>query len=135
MPPKSSNLVHVTCHFYRSAIVLSVPSDMTFTTFKSTILPALQPLASALPIHLPTSASQLQLWEANPPPPGAPQNEAEEGIRNIELDSGVGGRTLAGLGWVRWKSVFVSFQDEDGTFAEPVYTVPDADDEEPEGSE
>ncbi len=81
--------------------------------------------------------------------------EGKGGLRCIEDDDkGVMGRSIGALGWGRWKKVYVryvvnrlsimikraevmssSFRGNDGRFEEPVYTIPDLDDEEPNGKE
>ncbi|WWD19683.1 hypothetical protein CI109_104145 [Kwoniella shandongensis] len=134
MPPKSSNLHHITFHFYRSAVLLSLPANTTINNIKSTLLPALLPLSQTLPIQIPTSTSDIQLWETKPPVDGQ-EASPSDGIRNLEEDGGVGGKSISALGWGRWKTVFVSFRGEDGEFSEPIYTIPDVEDEEPNGSE
>lgn len=73
-------------------------------------------------------------------------------MRDLEAEEGGAGRSIAVLGWGRWKRVFVrqvlvyrdsitrgirtdvmnSFRGDDGEFAEPEYTIPDVDDEAPE---
>ncbi|OCF41369.1 hypothetical protein I317_04850 [Kwoniella heveanensis CBS 569] len=141
-PPKISNLHHVTFHFYKSAVLLSVPSNTSIKTLKETLISALQPLSNTLssssltnPIISPAdlTPADIQLWESKAVVEG---QEGQGSIRNIEEgDSGVGSRSVNALGWGRWKSVFVSFKNADGTFGEPVYTVPDVEDEEPDGSE
>ncbi|WVF72942.1 hypothetical protein IAT40_007760 [Kwoniella sp. CBS 6097] len=138
MPPKTSNLHHVTFHFYKSAVLLSVPSNTTIKVLKESLVSALQHLSSTLAaLPSPISPSDLspadiQLWESKEAVEG---QEGQGSIRNIEDDSGIGSRSINALGWGRWKTVFVSFKNTNGTFDEPVYTVPDVEDEEPDGSE
>ncbi|WVW86264.1 hypothetical protein I302_108306 [Kwoniella bestiolae CBS 10118] len=129
MPPKSSNLHHITFHFYKSAVLLSLPSNTSISSLKTQLLPALSPLSSSLPVDLPTSTSDIQLWEDKSLVEGQEGNERE--IQLLEE----GGKTISQLGWGRWKSLYVSFKSPDGSFSKPVYTIPDVEDEEPDGSE
>ncbi|WVR00133.1 hypothetical protein IAU59_007275 [Kwoniella sp. CBS 9459] len=141
MPPKTSNLHHVTFHFYKSAVLLSVPSNTTIKTLKETLISALHPLSSSTLSALPNpispedlSPTDIQLWESKEAVEGQ-EGQVQGSVRSIEDDSGIGSRSISALGWGRWKTVFVSFKNVDGTFDEPVYTVPDVEDEEPDGSE
>ncbi|GFZ48781.1 hypothetical protein JCM24511_06530 [Saitozyma sp. JCM 24511] len=125
MPPKRSDLHHVTFHFFKSAVLLSIPASTTLTALKSQLLPALQPLSQTIPVSVPSSSDAIRLYEDNTTE-GAPT-----ALRCIEEEKGAGGRSVAQMGWGRWKSVYVSFRDENGSFSDPVYTVPDVEDEEP----
>ncbi|WVQ66910.1 uncharacterized protein L199_005101 [Kwoniella botswanensis] len=129
MPPKSSNLHHITFHFYKSAVLLSLPSNTTITSLKTQLLPALSPLSSTIPVDLPTSISGLELWEDNSLIEG--QDQTDKDIQKLTE----GSKTIAQLGWDRWKTIYVSFKNPDGSFSKPIYTVPDVEDEEPDGSE
>ncbi|WWC64500.1 uncharacterized protein I303_107110 [Kwoniella dejecticola CBS 10117] len=134
MPPKSSNLIHVTFHIQKSAILLSVPSSSTINSLKSQLIPALQPLSSTLPKSIPKSPSDIQLWEYKDAIEGQDPSQDKQ-IHNLESASGVGGKSIASLGWERWKTVFISLKDAEGEFSKPVYTIPDVEDEDPDGSE
>ncbi|WWC91791.1 uncharacterized protein L201_006738 [Kwoniella dendrophila CBS 6074] len=136
MPPKSSNLHHVTFHFNKSAILLSLPSNTTINSIKTQLLPALEPLSSTLSEPKTTKSSDIQLWEYKSPVEGQEQNaNGEKEIHNLESQSGISGKTISQLGWSRWKTLFISFKASDGTFPQPTYTIPDVEDEEPDGSE
>ncbi|ODN73251.1 hypothetical protein L202_07804 [Cryptococcus amylolentus CBS 6039] len=126
MPPKKSNLTHVTFHFYRSAVFLSVPSDTKISTLKESLVSALEPFSSTLPVAAPSSPKDIQLWELLEPQEEGGQKE----IGNLETggDEGFGSRSLSALGWGGWKSLVLGFKGEDGTFGTPVYTLPDPDD-------
>ena len=68
-----------------------------------------------------------------------------------EDEQGIMGRSILALGWGRWKRVFVrwvsatlassatdqlvSFREANGHFGNPVYTLPDLDDDEADGEE
>ncbi|WRT70156.1 uncharacterized protein IL334_007150 [Kwoniella shivajii] len=132
MPPKQSNIHHVTFHFNKSAVLLSVASSTSISSLKTQLLPALKPLSSTLS-SLPTSASDIQLWETKSLVEGD-ESSSPDGVRNLEGD-GIGSKTIAQLSWGRWKTLFVSFRNTDGTFSEPVYTIPDVEDEEPDEPE
>ncbi|WVQ74238.1 hypothetical protein IAR50_003834 [Cryptococcus sp. DSM 104548] len=130
MPPKKSNLTHVTFHFGKSAVFLSVPSDIKVAALKQSLIKALRPFSSTLPVLAPSSTEDVQLWELV-----EPQEEGgEKEIKNLEEggDEGFGGRSLAALGWGGWKTLVLGFKAEDGTFGRPVYTLPDPDDEDVE---
>ncbi|WVN86479.1 uncharacterized protein L203_101643 [Cryptococcus depauperatus CBS 7841] len=127
MPPKSSNLTHITFHFYRSAVLLSLPANSTITFIKSALVPALQPLAASLPTSPPTSTTSIRLWELVDSEGG---EQTEKAIQCIESDPSAANKTISQLGWGRWKTILVSFE-EDGSFKEPIYTIPDPDDEDP----
>ncbi|EAL19257.1 hypothetical protein CNBH3560 [Cryptococcus deneoformans B-3501A] len=154
-PPKEASIHHVTFHFYRSAVLLSLPNTTTFTSLKSSLLPALQPLAQTLPISLPASPNDIQFWEfTNSSSAGEEGDAAAAGaageqktLRCLENDPGIAGRDIKQLGWPRWKAILVrwvelpfliavganhamySFKGEDGSFKEPIYTIPDPDDD------
>ncbi|KAK8853270.1 hypothetical protein IAR55_003973 [Kwoniella newhampshirensis] len=134
MPPKSSNLHHITFHFYRSAVLLSLPANTSINNVKTSLLSALAPLSQTLPVPIPKTTSEIQLWETKPLVDGQ-EPTTDDGIRNVEDDPGVGNRSISALGWGRWKTLFVSFRGEDGQFSQPIYTIPDVDDDELNGSE
>lgn len=137
MPPKETSIHHITFHFYRSAVLLSVPNITTFTSLKAALLLALQPLAQALPISLPTSPDDIQFWEFVNSNSAGEEGDAtavgaageEKTLRCLENDPGIAGRDIKQLGWPRWKTILVSFRGEDGSFKEPIYTIPDPDDD------
>ncbi|KIR29264.1 hypothetical protein I309_01852 [Cryptococcus deuterogattii LA55] len=116
---------------------LTIASHRTFTSLKAALLPALQPLAQTLPISLPTSPDDIQLWEfANSNSAGEKGDATAAGaageektLRCLENDPGIAGRDIKQLGWPRWKTILVSFRGEDGPFKEPIYTIPDPDDD------
>ncbi|OCF61366.1 hypothetical protein L486_01014 [Kwoniella mangroviensis CBS 10435] len=82
-----------------------------------------------LPIHSPTSISDLELWEDKFLIEG--QDQTDKDIQKLTE----GSKTIAQSGWGRWKTIYVSFRNPDGSFSKPIYTVPDVEDEEPDGSE
>ncbi|KAL7424560.1 hypothetical protein Q5752_000244 [Cryptotrichosporon argae] len=123
MPPKRSDLVHVTFHFYKSAVLLSVPSTTSVSSLKSQLLPALQPLAATLPAP-PASVDDIALYEDRPVVDG------EQGGAGATVPLDADADTIGKLGWGRWKRVYVSFA-KDGAFGPPEYTIPDVDDDEP----
>ncbi|WVR07627.1 hypothetical protein IAU60_004669 [Kwoniella sp. DSM 27419] len=129
MPPKTSNTHHVTFHFYKSAVMLSVPSSTSIKSLKTQLLAAFQPLSSTLPVEIPKAPSDIQLWETRAAVEG---REGDDSLRCLEEDGGELGKTIIQLGWPRWKTLFVSFKGADGSFGQPIYTVPDVEDEEPE---
>ncbi|KAI9634165.1 uncharacterized protein MKK02DRAFT_38837 [Dioszegia hungarica] len=99
----------------------------TIAALKAQLLPALKPLSADLPFP-PSSAADIKLFEER-------TVEGAEGMRDLEDDEAGSGGSIQSLGWKRWKRVFVSFKGENGLFEEPVYTIPDVDDEMPEGAE
>ncbi|KIR53527.1 hypothetical protein I315_04121 [Cryptococcus gattii Ru294] len=155
MPPKETSIHHITFHFYRSVVLLSVPNTATFTSLKAALLPALQPLVQTLPISLPTSPDDIQFWEFANSNSAGEEGDAtaagaageEKTLRCLENDPGIAGRDIKQLGWPRWKTILVrwvelpflitidanqsmySFRGEDGSFKEPIYTIPDPDDD------
>ncbi|WWC72085.1 uncharacterized protein I206_106045 [Kwoniella pini CBS 10737] len=136
MPPKSSNLHHITFHFNKSAILLSLPSNTTINLIKSQLLKALQPLSTTLSFK-PNLISDIQLWEYKEIIEG--QEIQEKEIKNLEDDesnNNIGNKSISTLGWERWKVLFISFKNpDDSTFSKPVYTIPDVEDEEPDETE
>lgn len=134
---------------------LTIAAHRTFTSLKSSLLPALQPLAQTLPISLPASPDDIQFWEfTNSSSAGEEGDAAAAGaageqktLRCLENDPGIAGRDIKQLGWPRWKAILVrwvelpfliavganhamySFKGEDGSFKEPIYTIPDPDDD------
>ena len=77
----------------------------TLSSLKSQLIPALQPLSSTLPIPLPPSTDGFRLYEDRNPVEGA---KDVGGLVSIEDDDkGVMGRSIAALGWGRWKKVYV----------------------------
>ncbi|KAK1921972.1 hypothetical protein DB88DRAFT_376441 [Papiliotrema laurentii] len=125
-PPKRSDTVHVTFHFYKSAVLLSLPGSTTLGSLKSHLLPALQPFSAILEL-VPTSEADIQLYEEKIAVEGA---ESQGELRLLDKDPQ--NKSLVVLGWPRWKRVFVSFRGKDGQFGEPVYTIPSPDDGEDE---
>lgn len=134
---------------------LTIASHRTFTSLKAALLPALQPLAQTLPISLPTSPDDIQLWEFANSNSAGEEGDAtaagaageEKTLRCLENDPGIAWRDIKQLGWPRWKTILVrwvelpfliimdanqamySFRGEDGPFKEPIYTIPDPDDD------
>ncbi|UOH83548.1 hypothetical protein LQV05_006279 [Cryptococcus neoformans] len=116
---------------------LTIAAHRTFASLKTSLLPALQSLAQTLPISLPASPDDIQFWEFASSNSAGEEGDAaaagaageEKTLRCIENDPGIAGRDIKQLGWPRWKTILVSFRGEDGSFKEPIYTIPDPDDD------
>lgn len=92
--------------------------------------------------RLPKSAADIRIWESAEAVEGS---QEQAGLRCVDEDGSVASQSVLALGWGRWKKVYLAwatlskgsgadrrrFKDENGTFGEPVYTVPDADDPDP----
>jgi hypothetical protein len=77
----------------------------TITSLKSQLLPAFKSFAQIIPT-IPKSTSDFQLYEEKQAIEGAESTGAT--LRCIEEDEkGFGNKSLAVLGWPRWKKVFV----------------------------
>ncbi|GMK57106.1 hypothetical protein CspeluHIS016_0309460 [Cutaneotrichosporon spelunceum] len=93
---KRSDIHHVTFHIQKAAVLLSVPESTTLASLRSQLVPALAALGDgALPTR-PGSADDIQLWE-------------DREVQGAE--GGAGARH--------------TIRDEDGSFGEPSYTIPD----------
>jgi hypothetical protein len=59
-------------------------------------------------VSIPTSAADIQIWQEKTLAEGADRPEGEMQLETVEKgDKGVNARSIAALGWPRWKRVFV----------------------------
>ncbi|ORX40521.1 hypothetical protein BD324DRAFT_647448 [Kockovaella imperatae] len=103
-PPKKSELVHVTFHFHRSIVVLSVPGSTTVSQLKTALIPALKPFQasnSPLPVPIPSSSADIQLYAEKLAVEGA--EDMPTALRVLDDDK----KTLMGLELNRWPKVYV----------------------------
>lgn len=85
-------------------------SSRTLQNLKSQLLPALKPLSAALPIPssgLPTSTSDYRLWDDKDLIEGAEPGTEKE-LKCLDEDEAGMKKSIQALGWVRWKTVYVS---------------------------
>lgn len=101
--------MHVTFHFYRSAILLSVPGSTTLSNLKTQLLPAFTPFASTLPAPTPSSTADFRLWDDKELVDGA--DAGEEAIKCLDDDEAGMKKSIQAAGWARWKTVYVRSVD------------------------
>jgi len=77
-------------------------TERSLGALKKQLLPAIQPLADTLPSP-PRSEADIQLYEDKPILDGSQEKAGQ--LRSVEDDQKT--RSLAALGWDRWKKIYV----------------------------
>jgi hypothetical protein len=111
-PKKGSDIQHITFHFYRSAILLSVSqrtyvkrvcltSHRTIDELKEQLVVALLPFQGICPVPIPVRVSDIGLFEEPAMVEGAESPPRPKLLRDAT------GKTIKDLGWDNWKKVYL----------------------------